>query len=333
MMNVTPMVRATDVIKLPIISCGKVRESFRLTSWKDMMLLVATDRISAFDVVMPDPIPGKGTILTKMSKFWFDLFGDACAQHMVTADERTYPAECMPFRAQLAGRSMIVRKYRVIPVECIVRGNLTGSYYSAFKKAEVKSFPTESPTCNPLYKDVHGFRLPAEMMESDVFPQPIFTPSTKAEMGAHDENISFEQMCTLLTTWLKDPSIVYSGTGYSLGCEMHDLAIKLYKIAYEHAAKRGIVIADTKFEMGLSPDGRLILIDEVLTPDSSRFWPADKVIRGATPPSFDKQFLRDWLKVHWKDRTQPPPSIPADIIDQTVQKYHEIYYRLTGSRG
>lgn len=329
MQNETPMVNAADVIKLPLLNRGKVREMFSLESWSDHLLLIATDRISAFDVVLSDPIVGKGKVLTQMSNFWFWFFRGECANHLTTADVRTYPMECKPFLDTLRDRSMIVRKHRVIPSECIVRGRLSGSFFSAFKKAEAVRQQTESPLCNKMYKSVYGFSLPADMQESEAFPEPIFTPSTKAEAGAHDENISFDELCERLDMWLNSNNIIYPGGGIALAEAMRELCLRLYKKAYVHALERNIVIADTKFELALADDGTLVLVDEVLTPDSSRFWPANKVVSGKTPPSFDKQPVRDWLKEHWLDRTQPPPPLPADIIVQTSHRYTDIYELLT----
>ncbi len=325
----TPMVNAADVIDLPLLNRGKVREMFFLRSWLDHLLLVATDRISAFDEVLPDPIVSKGEVLTKMSNFWFWFFRDECANHLTTVDVRTYPTECKPFLDVLRDRSMIVRKHRVIPFECIVRGRLSGSFYSAFKKAEVIRQQTESPLCNKMCKNVHGFLLPADMQESEAFPEPIFTPSTKAEKGAHDENISFEIMSELLLAWMVKDHVFYQGGNEALAEDMRELCLRLYSKAYAYALERGIVIADTKFELGLTDDGRLVLVDEVLTPDSSRFWPADRVVPGKTPPSFDKQPVRDWLKAHWLDRTQPPPRLPEQIIEETSVRYAQIYHLLT----
>lgn len=321
----------TDVRdRLKTLKCehsGKVREMFTLPEFNgDFLLLVATDRISAFDQIMEQGIPGKGYILTKMAKFWFYHLRDICPNHLWESDRASaYPASCSPYMDVLINRSMIVRKYRVIPFECIVRGHLTGTYYADFTKAQIIEGKTESPICGRAFKVVHGHELPANMQESQSFVRPIFTPSTKAILGEHDENISLEQMGHMAERWLEQNHIYYPDGPHALCKRLRDISIALYEKAYHHARKRNIIIADTKFEFGLDPNGTIVLIDEVLTPDSSRFWPAEEVVLGKTPPSFDKQFLRDWLRKEWKDRTQPPPQLPDHVINGTAQRYEYAY--------
>lgn len=283
---------------------GKVRDMYEIPGHDDKLLMVATDRISAYDVVMNDPIPGKGKILTEMSLSWFKLLGDVVENHLITADVDQYPAVCQPYADQLRGRSMLVKKAKPLPVECIVRGYLSGSFWSAYKKNTM----------------VCGFNLPKGMQESDKFSEPLFTPSTKAEQGMHDENISFETLAGIV--------------GFSRALELKRISIDLYRMASYYAEFRGIIIADTKFEMGLDDDGNLLLIDEVLTPDSSRFWPLDQYIPGKGQPSFDKQFLRNYLQGlfdagKW-DKTPPPPVLPQEIIQITAGRYEEANQRLTG---
>ena len=286
----------TDFPGLTLLHRGKVRDLYDLG---DRLLMVASDRISAYDVVMNEPIPGKGEILTKMSLFWFDHLKDILPNHLLSADPGHYPPSCAPHRDLLRGRSMLVKRVRPLPVECIVRGYLSGSFWQAYR---------QSPT-------VCGFELPTGLRESDRLPEPIFTPSTKAAMGAHDENISLARMEEML--------------GAELSTAARDACLKLYVQAAEYAMKRGIIIADTKFELGLDEDNRLILIDEVLTPDSSRFWPADHYRPGSSQPSFDKQFLRDYLSgLEWP-KSPPPPPLPSVIIEKTASRYREALTRLT----
>lgn len=239
----------TDCPNLTLLHRGKVRDMYEIPGHGDKLLMVATDRISAYDVVMADPVPGKGKILTEISLFWFKLLGDIVPNHLISADVDEFPEVCREYRDQLAGRSMLVRRTRVVPVECIVRGYLSGSFWSAYKK--------DTTVC--------GFALPTGMRESDKFPQPLFTPSTKAEQGLHDENISVERMREMVGRELTD--------------QMAKTSVELYQRAADYARTRGIIIADTKFEMGLDGD-QLLLIDEVLTPDSSRFWPLDQYAPG-----------------------------------------------------
>jgi len=275
---------------------GKVRDIFDLG---DSLLIVATDRISAFDVVLPDPIPYKGEVLTKVSLFWFDLLGDIVPNHLLSADECDLPSSLAAHASSLSGRFMLVKKAEVFPVECIVRGYLAGSGW--------KEYQASGTVC--------GQELPAGLVESSRLPEPIFTPSTKAAIGDHDENISFERMVEIV--------------GAEHAERLRDVSLALYSAARDHAASRGIIIADTKFEFGLV-DGEITLVDEVLTPDSSRFWPADEYEPGHGQPSFDKQFVRDWLEASGWDKTPPAPSLPEDVIIMTAEKYVEAYEVITG---
>lgn len=283
--------------ELTLIHRGKVRDLYDLG---DCLLMVATDRISAFDVVMADPIPSKGAVLTKLSLFWFDYLKDIVPNHLLTADVTKYPAVCAPYLEQLAGRSMVVRKAKPLTVECIVRGYISGSFWKAYKKSPV----------------VCGFALPTGLQESEKFPEVLFTPSTKAALGAHDENISLEQMREII--------------GVAETDKIADICVRLYEKAADYARQRGIIIADTKFELGWC-DGELILIDEVLTPDSSRFWPVDEYAIGRGQASFDKQFLRDYLlSLDWP-QTPPPPPLPEEIVAKTQARYLEALERITGA--
>ena len=288
----------TDCPNLTLLHRGKVRDMYEIPGHGDKLLMVATDRISAYDVVMADPVPGKGKILTEISLFWFKLLGDIVPNHLISADVDEFPEVCREYRDQLAGRSMLVRRTRVVPVECIVRGYLSGSFWSAYRK--------DTTVC--------GFALPAGMRESDKFPQPLFTPSTKAEQGLHDENISVERMREMVGRELTD--------------QMAKTSVELYQRAADYARTRGIIIADTKFEMGLDGD-RLLLIDEVLTPDSSRFWPLDQYEPGRGQPSYDKQFLRDYLSTLDWNKQPPPPPLPAEILSKTRDRYQEALRLLT----
>jgi len=292
----TAPLTTTDFPELNLVHRGKVRDLYDLG---DALLMVATDRISAFDVVMDDPIPHKGEVLTSLSLFWFDYLGDVVSNHLITADVDEYPAACAPYRRELAGRSMLVKKAKPLPVECIVRGYISGSFWKAYRKGTT----------------VCGFDLPPGMKESDPFPEVLFTPSTKAEQGLHDENISIERMKEIV--------------GEEQTERIAAISVSLYRKAADYARERGIIIADTKFELGWHGD-ELILIDEVLTPDSSRFWPADEYEPGRSQASFDKQFLRDYLlSLEW-DKTPPPPPLPADIVEKTSARYREALRRLTG---
>jgi phosphoribosylaminoimidazole-succinocarboxamide synthase len=295
-MDTTP-VTETNFPGLTLRHRGKVRDLYDLG---DCLLMVATDRISAFDVVMADPIPDKGAVLTRLSLFWFDLLRDIVPNHLLTADVDQYPAVCAPYRAQLVGRSMLVKKAEPLTVECIVRGYLSGSFWKAYRQSPV----------------VCGFKLPQGMQESERLPAPLFTPSTKAALGAHDENISLEQMREIIGTTETDT--------------IADICVRLYEKAAGYARERGIIIADTKFELGWC-DGELILIDEVLTPDSSRFWPVDGYAIGRGQASFDKQFLRDYLlSLDWP-QTPPPPPLPAEIVTKTRSRYLEALEKISGA--
>ncbi|MEN8188276.1 MAG: phosphoribosylaminoimidazolesuccinocarboxamide synthase [Thermodesulfobacteriota bacterium] len=295
----TDFVLSTDFEDLDLIHRGKVRDMYEIPGHDDKLLMVATDRISAYDVVMDDAIPGKGKILTELSLFWFDLLGDIVDNHLISAEVDEYPEICHQYRAELVGRSMLVRKTKPLPVECIVRGYISGSFWKAYQKSNI----------------VCGFELPEGMVESDRFETPLFTPSTKAEQGLHDENISIETMEEIL------------GTEHSK--EVARISVELYQRAADYARDKGVIIADTKFELGIDGD-RLILIDEVLTPDSSRFWPVDEYRTGQGQPSFDKQFLRDYLSTLDWGKTPPPPPLPGEIVEKTLARYEEAVKKITG---
>ncbi len=274
---------------------GKVRDLYDLG---DKLLLVASDRISAFDYILQDEIPYKGQVLTQLSCFWFDLLSDVVENHLISADVADLPEKFKPYSNYLAGRFMLVKKADMFPVECIVRGYLTGS--------GLKDYQATGAVC--------GIKLPEGLVNSSKLPETIFTPSTKAEIGDHDENISFEECAKQI--------------GEEDAAAIRDLTIKVYERAAEHARERGIIIADTKFEFGRY-DGKIILGDEVLTPDSSRFWSADTYKVGEEQPSFDKQFVRNWLNANW-DRKGNPPRLPEDIIKKTSEKYIQAYEKITG---
>ncbi|MEB1814867.1 phosphoribosylaminoimidazolesuccinocarboxamide synthase [Adlercreutzia mucosicola] len=276
---------------------GKVRDLYDLG---DKLLLVATDRISAFDYVLDDEIPCKGQVLTQLSKFWFELLDGVVDNHLISTDVADLPEQFQPYADYLRGRFMLVKKADMFPVECIVRGYLAGS--------GLKEYQREGTVC--------GIALPEGLVNSSKLPEPIFTPSTKAEIGDHDENISFERCAELI--------------GDDDAAALRDLALAVYTAARDHAAARGVIIADTKFEFGVI-DGKIILADEVLTPDSSRFWPGDAYEEGADQPSFDKQFVRDWLTAHW-DKTGTPPRLPQDVIDATSAKYIQAFELITGKK-
>jgi phosphoribosylaminoimidazole-succinocarboxamide synthase len=284
-----------DLPGIKKLRSGKVREIFDLG---DRLLLVASDRISAFDVIMPNGIPRKGAVLTQISHFWFEKFAALVPNHLLAKANDPLPANLQPFTAQLAQRSMIVKKAKPLAIECIVRGYLSGSGWKEYKQS----------------KTVCGIALPAGLTESAELPEPIFTPSTKAEAG-HDENISFDQAKEIV--------------GADLATQARDLSLKIYRAGRDYARQRGIIIADTKFEFGLS-DGKLILIDEVMTPDSSRFWPADQYQPGKGQPSFDKQFVRDYLETLDWNKTPPGPTLPPEVVSKTTAKYLDAYERLTG---
>ena len=274
---------------------GKVRDLYDLG---DKLLLVASDRISAFDYILQDEIPYKGQVLTQLSCFWFDLLSDVVENHLISADVADLPEKFKPYSDYLAGRFMLVKKADMFPVECIVRGYLTGS--------GLKDYQATGAVC--------GIKRPEGLVNSSKLPETIFTPSTKAEIGDHDENISFEECAKQI--------------GEEDAAAIRDLTIKVYERAAEHARERGIIIADTKFEFGRY-DGKIILGDEVLTPDSSRFWSADTYKVGEEQPSFDKQFVRNWLNANW-DRKGNPPRLPEDIIKKTSEKYIQAYEKITG---
>lgn len=286
-----------DLPGIKKLRSGKVREVFDLG---DSFLLVATDRISAFDVIMPNGIPRKGEVLTQISHFWFEKFSSLVPNHLLAGANDPLPKNLQPFADKLARRSMIVKKAKPLAIECIVRGYLSGSGWKEYKKSQT----------------VCGIQLPAGLTESAELPEPIFTPSTKAEAG-HDENISFEQAQKIV--------------GADLANQASDLSLKIYKAGSDYARQRGIIIADTKFEFGMH-EGKLILIDEVLTPDSSRFWPASEYAPGKGQPSFDKQFVRDYLETLDWDKTPPGPRLPDDVVAKTTAKYLEAYERLTGKK-
>ncbi|MCI5147158.1 MAG: phosphoribosylaminoimidazolesuccinocarboxamide synthase [Candidatus Electrothrix sp. AR3] len=288
----------TNLPELNLLHCGKVRDMYAIPGHDDKLLMIATDRISAYDVVMNDPIVGKGKVLTQISLFWFDLLADIIPNHLISAEVDQYPKICHQYREQLEGRSMLVRRTKVMPIECIVRGYISGSFWSAYQK--------NTTVC--------GFALPESMQESDQFPQILFTPSTKAEQGLHDENISLAQMEEIV--------------GKERAEQMADISIRLYEKASEYARNKGIIIADTKFELGMV-DNELILIDEVLTPDSSRFWPMDTYTPGKGQPSFDKQFLRDYLSSLEWNKQPPAPKLPQEIVEKTAARYEEAQQRLT----
>jgi phosphoribosylaminoimidazole-succinocarboxamide synthase len=273
---------------------GKVREVFDLG---ETLLFVVTDRISAFDVILPDPIPHKGAVLNQISAFWFKRFGDI-PNHLVTGNFEKFPDELKAFREQLAGRSMIVKKTKPLPVECVVRGYLAGSGWKEYQQSQ----------------SVCGIKLPAGLRLASQLPEPIFTPATKAEEG-HDENIDMKRCAQIL--------------GQDLADRVKTLSLEIYSRGRDHADQRGIIVADTKFEFG-TVDGDLLLIDECLTPDSSRFWPKDQYAVGQSPPSFDKQFVRDYLETLDWDKTPPAPRLPKDVVEKTSAKYLEAFRRVTG---
>lgn len=278
-------------------SRGKVRDIYDAG---ENLLMVATDRISAFDFILPDEIPFKGEVLNRISAFWFDKFADIVPNHLVSIDPADFPEEFAEYRDYLAGRAMLVKKAQTIPIECIVRGYLTGS--------GKKTYDENGTVC--------GIQLPEGLTEASKLPEPLFTPSTKAEIGDHDENISFERCCEIV--------------GEDIATQIRDLSLKIYKAAAEYAATRGIIIADTKFEFGVIY-GKVTLIDECLTPDSSRFWPAASYEEGKIQPSYDKQFVRNWLKANW-DMTGETPHLPAEVIDGTSERYREAFQIITGSQ-
>lgn len=301
----TDALHTSVLTSLPLLARGKVRDNYAVGD--DRILMVASDRISAFDVIMGEPIPGKGELLTKMALFWFDKLGPnglaICPIHLTgdAPESVVTPAEV----PQVAGRSMLVKRLKPIPVEAVVRGYLAGSGWQEYQAS----------------RSVCGVPLPEGLINASKLPTPIYTPAAKAAVGEHDENITFERTVEMI--------------GLDLATRIRDISIRLYSAAAEIALTKGIIIADTKFEFGLDTDGTLVLMDEVLTPDSSRYWPADSYAPGSNPPSFDKQFLRDWLDaatiggVRW-DKTAPAPHLPKDVITKTAAKYQEALTRLVG---
>jgi phosphoribosylaminoimidazole-succinocarboxamide synthase len=297
MTRMTRPISTTDFPGLELARRGKVRDVYDLG---DELLIVATDRLSAFDVVLPDPIPMKGAVLTMLSQYWFQRTGHICRNHALAVDPADYPAACRPYAEDLRQRSMLVRTTRPLPVECVVRGYLTGSGLKEYNRT----------------KSVCGIPLPDGLADGSLLPEPLFTPSTKADEG-HDENISFDEAAALV--------------GRDAAETVRALSIALYTFARDEARARGIIIADTKFEFGFDGD-EIILIDEALTPDSSRFWPADRYEPGRPQPSFDKQYIRDYLEsLHW-NKQPPAPALPADVIAKTTEKYLEAYALITGSQ-
>jgi phosphoribosylaminoimidazole-succinocarboxamide synthase len=298
---VSAALHTSDLHSLPLLARGKVRDNYAVG--QDRILMVASDRISAFDVIMGEPIPGKGALLTRMALFWFDKLGHLCPNHLTpdAPESVVTPAEA----EQIRGRAMLVKRLQPIPVEAVVRGYLAGSGWKEYQES----------------RSVCGVPLPEGLHNASRLPEPIFTPAAKAAVGEHDENITYERVVEIV--------------GDERAAEIRRLSIALYEAARDYAATRGIIIADTKFEFGLDEHGTLVLMDEVLTPDSSRYWPADTYAPGHNPPSFDKQFLRDWLEtaqVHGKtwDKTPPAPRLPPAVIEQTARKYQEAWERLQG---
>jgi len=292
------VISTTEFKTLKLKGRGKVRDIYDLG---DRLLIVATDRISAFDVVMPNPIPDKGRVLTQLSKFWFNLTKEIVPNHLISAEVKDYPEECRPYQEMLRDRSMFVVKTDVLPIECVVRGYLSGSGWEEYKKTG----------------EVCSIALPKGLVESSKLEEPIFTPATKAEMGLHDENITFEKVEKIV--------------GKDLAKRLKSLSLAVYKKARDFAEGRGIIIADTKMEFGIK-NGKLLLIDELLTPDSSRFWPKDDYRPGGSQKSFDKQFLRDYLlSIKW-DKNPPAPQLPEEIVQKTREKYLEAYEKLVGRR-
>ena len=285
----------TDAVNLPHVYSGKVRDIY--DAGDDRLLMVTSDRISAFDVVMAEPIPAKGRVLTAMTAFWLAHLADVAGSHLLSTELDDIPAEAQV--PELAGRVMLCRRAEMLPVECIVRGYLSGSAWKEYRASGT----------------MHGTSLPAGLQESEQLPEPVFTPSTKAEIGLHDENITYEDAVAIL--------------GKEVAERAREISLELYRRGASWAAERGIIIADTKFELGFI-DGELVVCDEVLTPDSSRFWPADEWTLGSTPPSFDKQPVRDYLDgLDW-DKTPPPPPLPAEVFAASARRYRDAYERITG---
>ena len=293
-----PALHESNLTSLPLLHRGKVRDIYGVDD--QYLLIVQTDRLSAFDVILPDPVPGKGEILTRLSNFWFAKLGHVIPNHLSgIMPEDVVKTEAD--RAQVTGRAFVVKHLKPLPIEAIVRGYLAGSGWKDYKKTGA----------------VCGIKLPAGLQEAQKLPQPLFTPSTKAAAGEHDENITFERAQQLL--------------GDARAAEVRDATLALYTQAAEYAATKGIIIADTKFEFGVDESGRMYLIDEALTPDSSRFWPADEYRVGSNPPSFDKQFVRDWLEASGWNKQPPAPKVPLNVLQQTSDKYREALLRLIGA--
>jgi len=286
----------TNFPKLKFLKSGKVRDIYDLGEY---FLIVSTDRLSAFDVIMAQGIPNKGKVLTKISEFWFNFSKNIIKNHIISTNVSDFPAECKEYSDVLEGRSMLVKKAKVVPIECIVRGYISGSGWNDYKKTG----------------GISGYKLPEGLVESEKLPQPLFTPSTKAEIGDHDENISFEKMKELVGTDTAE--------------QLSNAAVSIYKSAAEYALTKGIILADTKMEFGFFED-ELIIVDELLTPDSSRFWPSDKYKKGGAQESFDKQFIRDYLLSINFNKQPPPPALPEDVILKTSEKYLDVLYKLTG---
>lgn len=293
-----PVVNTTDIPAFPLLSRGKVRDIYDIDA--DTLLIITTDRMSAFDVILQEPIPGKGVILNQLTLFWMRRFAHLLPNHIKEDNVSLYPAALQPYKEQLIGRSVLAHKAKPLPVECIVRGYLSGSGWKDYQRNQA----------------VCGHALPAGLQESAKLPQPLFTPSTKAELGSHDENISLAQAENLL--------------GAELAAKVSQHSLNIYTLASAYAAERGIIIADTKFEFGMVK-GELTLIDEVLTPDSSRFWPSATYAPGHGQPSFDKQYLRDWLETQPWDKKAPAPTLPAEVAQTTAEKYQEALNILTKS--
>ena len=291
------VVNTTDITEYPLLSRGKVRDIYQVSD--DTLLIVTTDRLSAFDVILPDPVPFKGVILNKITIFWMEKFKHLLKNHLLATEPADFPAPLKAHADMLEGRAVLVRKAKPLPIECIVRGYITGSGWKDYKATGT----------------VCGHALPANLRESDKLEKPLFTPSTKAELGQHDENITLDQAKAMI--------------GRPLFDKVQDTALAIYSQARDYAAARGILVADTKFEFG-AIDGELILIDEVLTPDSSRFWPASGYAPGQGQPSFDKQYVRDWLESIGFNKKPPAPNMPAEVAQRTQQKYLEAYAALTG---
>ncbi len=292
------VIKQSNISTFPMIARGKVRDMYEID--EQTLLIVTTDRMSAFDVIMREPVPYKGVILNKITLFWMERFKDIVPNHLIESDVNKFPKELEQWADELEGRSVLVKKAKPLPVECIVRGHLTGSGW--------KDYKSSGSLC--------GYKLPENLKESAKLEPALFTPSTKAELGEHDENITVEQAKKLL--------------GAQIAAKVEDISLRIFEAGRSYAQTRGILMADTKFEFGMVGD-ELILIDEVMTPDSSRFWPLDQYEEGRAQPSFDKQYLRDWLMAQVWDKTPPAPVLPQDVIDATAEKYAEAYKILTGT--